>query len=119
METMNFVPILYKNKPECKRAWLIDSRQYRWELKRKYKPCWVKNGTFVSVLSQHRRNFKIYVPAKDVKAEMEYTIQNFSQRVKIKVVSVNKTSFDYEVLERDISPRIKSETKELAELAGF
>jgi hypothetical protein len=56
--------IKYKRK-EIDKGIILGERPFRWTLKKKYNPCFAKslvNGEYVSYLSPHKRNFKVYIP---------------------------------------------------------
>ena len=56
--------IKYKNKV-IDTGLVIGNRKYHWLLKRKYEPCWAKNGRFISVLSPHKKFFDVYIIFKE------------------------------------------------------
>lgn len=102
IRTINFEQVIYNKRVECKRAWIVGRRRYRWNLKRHIEPCWVKNGVFVSQLSSHKKDFLIYVPADNLKKGQKYTVQNKDIRLEFLVHSVSPSSFDCEVLSKNI-----------------
>ena len=90
--------ITYKNQ-EIDRGLILGRRKYRWCLKSKYEPLWVKSGNyFVSKLSPHKTNFDIYIPVSELKEGKIYIIQDKMKRVKIKVSEINKFQVTYETI---------------------
>jgi hypothetical protein len=90
---LQFTEIKYKNKVHAI-GYIIDSRKYRWCLKRQYEPCWAKNGHFISVLSPHKTDFVVYIPKSEIKKNMKLTICNRNERLEYKVINVRKHTFD-------------------------
>jgi hypothetical protein len=78
-------------------GYIIDYRKYKWTLKKKYQPCWAKNGTFISELSPQKKDFAVYIPAKRLKGKI--TIQNINKRIVIEVISKTKSNFEYNIIE--------------------
>lgn len=97
MEAQTFImdKITY-NRKEIDKGLILGERPFRWTLKRKYSPCWAKeiDGEYVSELSPHKRNFKIYIPIDCLKEGSLIHIfkRDYKQEsidVKIKIVKVD------------------------------
>jgi len=120
METQPLSQITHSNKP-VDIGLILGTRKYKWQLKRRYQPLWAKNGHFCSVLSPHKTNLTVYIPVKELKANIEYTICDTGKYKKIKVDRVTKHTVDFEVLEQWEKPvnNVRFKDKELQEIVGF
>lgn len=92
--------IKYKNKV-INTGLVIGKRKYRWTLKQKYQPCWAKNGTYISELSPHKKDFTVFIPYRELKKNEGKEIKIGDTNI-IKIIKLNevqKTFCDIEVLE--------------------
>ena len=92
---LQFSEIKYKNKVHAI-GYVIDSRKYRWCLKRQYEPCWAKNSHFISELSPQKTNFQVYIPKSEIRKNMKLTIVNHDEKIEYKIINVRKHTFDVE-----------------------
>lgn len=90
--------IQYKNKT-IDTGLIIGSRKYRWTLKQRYEPCWAKNGTYISQLSPHKKDFVVYIPFNELKKNVNKEILIGDKDVKrtILINSITKHTIDYEI----------------------
>ena len=89
--------IKYKNKTiDC--GLIIGTRKYRWCLKQKYEPCWAKNGEYISELSPHKKDFKVYIPLQKLKDNSghEIRIGDLDEITTIKITGINGIIINYD-----------------------
>jgi len=92
-------PIIYRRK-QVDMGIVLGSRKYKWMLRRKYSPLNAKDldgKCYISALSPHRRDFKIYIPVSNLKEGMRVFIhdhpykQNTVKKT-LRVVKITKNS---------------------------
>ena len=112
--------IKYKNKT-IDRGLILGTRKYHWCLKRQYEPLWAKNGAFCNKISPQKTNFTVYIPLKELRRDIEYTICDVKNYMKIKITKVTKAMVEFDLIESWQRPENNKTTKdqELIEMAGF
>ena len=105
MEQVMIQPITYRNK-QIDRGVLLDTRPYRWTLKKKYSPCYaidLNDGVYVSELSPHKKNFQVYIPVDNLKPghvilAINKPYKKEMEKKKIKIIKVNDKVVEFEIL---------------------
>jgi hypothetical protein len=101
MNIQNIEDISYRNNT-VDRGIILGRRNYRWELKKKYRPLWARIGSrFVSALSPQKKNFQVYIPASELKGMQgkKLVVGDGAERKEYKILAVEKFSVSLEAIE--------------------
>jgi len=90
-------PIIFKGQI-IDRGIILGKHSLNCLFKTKNSPTWARNGKLVSVLSPHKKDKLIYIPANELKPETILTINKGVLRYKVKINKIADNSVDLDLL---------------------